>query len=106
MVDMWTGFFYVNYAGRFTVNWERPRLIVADASIFLFDARDGGGAPAVVAWVASVTIKDPNTGVISVKESTASVPVRIEDNAIAVTFGLNYSGCNDAEALIHVYYWS
>jgi|1185.fasta_scaffold34682_2 hypothetical protein len=106
MLEMWYGYFYVNYAGHYTVSWERPRLIAADASIFLFDGRGAQGPPAVTAWVRSVTVKDPASGAITVKESDATVPVRIEDNAIAVTFGLNYSGCSDAEALIHVYYWS
>jgi hypothetical protein len=46
------------------------------------------------------------TGKETVKDSQASVPVRIEDNAVAVTFSLNASFNTDAEALVHAWFWS
>jgi hypothetical protein len=90
-------------ASNYTVSWDRPRLIVADSSVFLFDST---GLPRVTAWIRSVTVKDPSSGGVTVKPSNAAVPVRIEDNAIAVTFAINSVNCFDSEALIHVYYWS
>ena len=102
MIDMWSGYMFGENAN-YTVSWDRPRLIVADSSIFHFHST---ALPRVTAWIRSVTVKDPSTGAITVKQSNAAVPVRIENNAIAVTFALNSVNCFDAEALIHVYYWS
>jgi hypothetical protein len=102
MLDMWTGYMWGENTN-YTVSWDQPRLIVADSSIWMFDST---GLPRVTAWIRSVTVKDPSTGAITVKPSGAAVPVRIENNAIAVTFALNSVNCFDAEALIHVYYWS
>jgi hypothetical protein len=89
--------------GSYTVSWDQPRFSIADASIFLFHST---GLPRVTAWIMSVTVKDPATGAITVKRSDATVPVRIEDNAVAVTFALNSVNVFDAEALVHVYWWS
>jgi hypothetical protein len=102
MVGMWAGYMWGENAN-YTVTWDQPRSIVADSSIFLFDST---GLPRVTAWIRSVTVKDPVTGAVNVKQSNAAVPVRFEDNAIAVTFALNSVNCFDAEALIHVYWWS
>jgi hypothetical protein len=102
MVDMWAGYMWGENSN-YTVSWDQPRTIVADSSIFILTATD---LPRVTAWIRSVTVKDPSTGSISVKASPAAVSVRIEENAIAVTFALNSVNCSDAEALIHIYYWS
>lgn len=107
MVNMWLGYMWGEFSS-FTVSWERPSLISADSSIFTFDTRNSQSnvPPMVIAWIRSVTVKDPSTGAITVKESNAAVPVRIEDNAIAVTFSFGSTGCFDAEALLHVHFWS
>jgi hypothetical protein len=91
--------------GSYTVRWDRPRSSVFDASLHYVRTPPGQLVDAK-AWVRSVTVRDPLTGKETVKDSQTSVPVRIEDNAVAVTFSLNASFNTDAEALVHAWFWS
>lgn len=101
IASLWAGYMWGENAN-FTVSWTKPQSIVADNCLFTFDSFFG--PPRAVAWVRSVTVKDPNTGAITVKNSNASIPLRIEDNAISVTFALNTVHMLDSESLVHIYF--
>lgn len=103
LTGMWLGYMWGENAN-YTVSWDTPRDMTADASMWLFDSFYG--PPRAAAWIRSVTVKDPVTGAVTVKDSPASVPVRLERNAISVTFALNTVNMMDGESLLHIYWWS
>ena len=103
MVGMWAGYIWGDNVS-WTLKFDSPRFTFADAS--LQDIRVYEGGPIVAtAWVRSVTVQDPSTGQITELPSDHTAAVRIEDNAIAVTYGLNGSFNMEATALIHAFWW-
>jgi hypothetical protein len=78
---------------------------LADASLHLLETRRARFGVQAVAWVRSVAVRDPSTGLISEKPSPATLPLRFEENAVAVTFGLNTTAGVEAEGLLHVFGW-
>lgn len=103
MTGMWAGYIWGEFAS-LTANWEPPRLIMADASLHALDTRRAKFGVDAVAWVRSVTVREPS-GRTVVKPSDSTVPLRFEDNAIAVTFSINTTAGVEAEGLLHVFGW-
>ncbi|OFW07823.1 MAG: hypothetical protein A3H96_07345 [Acidobacteria bacterium RIFCSPLOWO2_02_FULL_67_36] len=104
MNGMWAGYIWGEYAS-VTANWEPPRLIMADASLHLLETRRAKFGVQAVAWVRSVTVRDPASGRTFEKPSSSTVPLRFENNAVGVTFGLNTTAGVEAEGLLHVFGW-
>ncbi len=108
MQDMFTGYMWLSSGGSYgtwEVRWPTPRLTVADHS--LWDIRlPGGQLLSASAWIRSVTVRNPATGQETVLVSPHLTPARIENNMVAVTFGLNASFNCDIEGLVHAYWWS
>jgi hypothetical protein len=103
MTGMWAGYIWGEFAS-LTVNWEPPRLIMADASLHAINTRRAKFGVDAVAWVRSVTVREPS-GRTVVKPSDSTVPLRFEDNAIAVTFSINTTAGVEADGLLHVFGW-
>lgn len=104
MNGMWAGYIYGEFAS-VTANWETPRLILADASLHQLNTRRAKFGVQAVAWVRSVTVRDPVSGQTSVKDSPSTVPLRFENNAVGVTFSLNTTAGVEADGLLHVFGW-
>ncbi len=104
MTGMWAGFIFGEFAS-VSANWEPPRLILADASLHQLDTRRARSGVQAVAWVRSVTVRDPASGATVVKPSSSTVPMRFEDNAVGVTFSINTTAGVEAEGLLHVFGW-
>jgi hypothetical protein len=119
MQSMFAGYMWLGYRDRFggrssyTVRWDRPRFTIADASLFsvsqiAFQALDAPLAELIDAnaWVMSVTVRDPSTGQEFVRASNGLEAVRIEDNAVAVTYALTSSANTEAQGLVHAFWWT
>ncbi len=108
MQDMFAGYMWLSSGGSYGtwhVRWEQPRLTVADHS--LWDLRlPGGQLLAASAWIRSVTVRDPSTGQETIKDSPHLAAVRIENNAVSVTYGLNASFNCEIQGLVHAFWWS
>jgi hypothetical protein len=78
---------------------------LADASLHQLDTRGARFGVQATAWVRSVTVRDPASGATVVKQSSSTVPMRFEDNAVGVTFSINTTAGVQAEGLLHVFGW-
>jgi hypothetical protein len=103
MNGMWAGYIWGEFAS-LTVRWEPPTNILVDASLHQYEAPRSGRSLAV-AWVRSVAVRNPSTGGVTEKPSSTTVPMRFEDNAVGVTFGLNTTAGVEAEGLLHAFSW-
>ena len=102
MDAMWAGYIWGEHTS-WTMQWEPPRKVFAEASLHLLEAPRDRRLSAV-AWVRSVTVRDPSTG-LTLEVSSSTVPLRIESNAVAVTYGLNTTAGVEAEWLMNVFWW-
>jgi hypothetical protein len=103
MNGLWAGYIYGEF-GSVVARWNGPANILAEASLHLFEGPPSGRDRATI-WIRSVAVRNPSTGAVTELPSDATVPMRFENNAVSVTFGINTTDGVEAEGLIHVFSW-
>src|ERR687883_156498 len=101
---MYSGYMWLSRGGvygTYVVRWDQPRSTVANNSLH-YVRTPAGSLQEATAWIRSVTVRDPGTGQETDKPSSDTAAVRIEDNAVAVTFGLNSSFDTECQGLVNV----